>query len=534
MDRRQIQEARRLDLQARLDGAKKSGERNKLGQFATSMALAQDILTYASSLMPRDRSVRFLDPAFGTGAFFGALLNVFPQNRVISALGFEIDQHYEAPTRQLWQDSTLDLRLGDFTRASPPLLDVEKANLIICNPPYIRHHHVSADEKTRLQFAAKRTTGAVVSKLAGLYCYFLLLAHGWLAKDGISGWLIPSEFMDVNYGRPIKDYLLRKVTLLRIHRFEPQDTQFADALVSSAIVWFQNTPPPQDYMVELTYGGRLAKPHLSMRIAASALQTSTKWTSFALNGRRDRPSEKGPTLADLFIIKRGLATGGNKFFILTPEQIARYMLPQEFLLPILPGSRYLPGDIVHADSAGRPTGVRELYLLSCSMPESHVRGQYPSLWHYLQMGKEAGIHESYLCRHRTPWYSQEQRPSAPFLCTYMGRQGIENANPFRFILNYSKATAANTYHLMYPKPVYDRVLARYPERLRAVWDAFQTITPAEMMGEGRVYGGGLHKVEPRELARISALHLLAVLESFEADDVATHSFARSPVQLTLL
>jgi adenine-specific DNA-methyltransferase len=33
--------------------------------------------------------------------------------------------------------------------------------------------------------------------------------------------LIPSEFMDVKYGGPLKQYLLDKVTLLRIHRFDP-------------------------------------------------------------------------------------------------------------------------------------------------------------------------------------------------------------------------------------------------------------------------------------------------------------------------
>jgi hypothetical protein len=42
--------------------------------------------------------------------------------------------------------------------------------------------------------------------------------------------LIPSEFMDVNYGAAVKRYLLNKVTLLHIHRFDPHDVQFGDAL----------------------------------------------------------------------------------------------------------------------------------------------------------------------------------------------------------------------------------------------------------------------------------------------------------------
>ena len=75
-----------------------------------------------------------------------------------------------------------------------------------------------------------------------------------MRKGAIAGWLIPSEFMDVNYGRKIKDYFLHQVTVLRIHRFDTSEVQFEDALVSSAIVWFKNEPPSVDHTVEFTYG----------------------------------------------------------------------------------------------------------------------------------------------------------------------------------------------------------------------------------------------------------------------------------------
>ena len=69
-----------------------------------------------------------------------------------------------------------------------------------------------------------------MSGLAGLYCYFLLIAHAWLAENGLAAWLIPSKFMDVNYGDEVKRYLTERVSLLQIHRFCPSDVQFDDAL----------------------------------------------------------------------------------------------------------------------------------------------------------------------------------------------------------------------------------------------------------------------------------------------------------------
>ncbi|HMC58991.1 MAG TPA: hypothetical protein VKJ01_07360 [Candidatus Solibacter sp.] len=47
-------------------------------------------------------------------------------------------------------------------------------------------------------------------------------------------------------------------------------------------------------------------------------------------------------------------------------------------------------------------------------------------------------------------------------------------------------------------------LKAHPELHVHVFEALQRITPAQLLSEGRVYGGGLHKVEPKELAQIPA------------------------------
>jgi predicted RNA methylase len=70
-------EASRLKVQKHLDSSKTQAERNKLGQFATPGALATDILEYARKILPADLNIRFLDPAFGTGSFYSALLKRF-------------------------------------------------------------------------------------------------------------------------------------------------------------------------------------------------------------------------------------------------------------------------------------------------------------------------------------------------------------------------------------------------------------------------------------------------------------------------
>jgi methylase of polypeptide subunit release factors len=215
------QEQSRLSLQAHLDALKTRAERNKLGQFATPTALALEIVNFGLVLLGENAPIRFLDPAIGTGSFYSALIHSANKDRIETAKGYEIDAQYVETTRALWKDTLLDVVLGDFTQAKAPLEEAQKFNFLISNPPYVRHHHITSKEKTRLQSTTEAACGVHIAGLAGLYCYFLGLAHPWLQRGGIAGWLIPSEFMDVKYGGPLKQYLLDKVTLLRIHRFDP-------------------------------------------------------------------------------------------------------------------------------------------------------------------------------------------------------------------------------------------------------------------------------------------------------------------------
>ncbi len=507
-------------MQTRLDAAKTQAERNRLGQFATPTALAQDILRFGMTLLEEDKPIRFIDPAIGTGSFFAALLNTVPTKRIEVAKGFELDTHYGAPARELWQGAPLDLELGDFTRATPPAKEGDRFNLVICNPPYVRHHHIKNDEKVQLQKAAEIACGVRIAGLSGLYCYFLGLSHAWMQRGGIAGWLIPSEFMDVNYGEAVKRYLLDKVTLLHIHRFDPNSVQFDDALVSSAVLWFRNDPPPAGHEVKFTFGGSLSTPKIARSVPAEALRKETKWTRFPIADVRQGTVRY--RLSDLFTIKRGIATGDNKFFILPRAEIEARGLPIEVFSPILPGPRYVSGDEIKADPDGLPVLDRQLFLLDCRLPEAEVRKRFPTLWAYLQSGKGT-VSERYLCRSRRVWYSQEERPPAPMLCTYIGRGNAKNGRPFRFILNHSKATAANVYLLLYPKPMLAREISKDRSVLRRVWEILNSLSPKSLLGEGRVYGGGLYKLEPKELGNVDAIAIVDVAPELQNQSSATQT-----------
>ena len=494
-------EARRLALQQDLDAKRDAAVRNRMGQFATPTGLAVDIQRYAKAHLGKNERVRFMDPAIGTGSFYSALLDVFPQIHIRAAVGYEIDPHYGRPAATLWDKTGLDIRLEDFTQAEAPEA-AEKFNLLISNPPYVRHHHIVNGEKQRLKIRAQDACGVEINGLAGLYCYFLGLGHAWMADGGLAGWLIPSEFMDVNYGVSVKQYLLGKVTLLHIHRFDPTDVQFGDALVSSAVVWFRNEPPRIGHDVRFTYGGTLEQPKLERLVPVETLRHDPKWTRYPMQENHE-PAE-GPVLGDFFKIKRGLATGNNNYFILSKQEIERRRAADGSIQADPTEPALFAGQRDQGRSEGQPRAGTAFIPARPSVDGKRDQGTLSKAVGLSRRSKAEGIADRYLCRHRTLWYTQECRPPAPFVCTYLGRSDKKSGRPFRFLLNNSKATAANVYLMLYPKGSIKRVLQDRPEMKRRVWEFLNQICPQAMLGEGRVYGGGLHKLEPKELGNVPA------------------------------
>jgi predicted RNA methylase len=507
----QTQEESRAVTQEEIDSRKTTEDRNKLGQFSTPFPLACQIVARAIRSLPAELPICFLEPAAGTGVFFSALLRTAKDKSVQSAVGCEIDPAYGDVARSLWEPFGFKLIGSDFMDFACDPVNFGKFTLLCTNPPYVRHHHLQFDQKLRLQSLVKQRLGLQPSGLSGLYVYFVLMADALLVEGAVASWLLPAEFLYVNYGRVIRDYLTSRVTVLSIHHFDPDDVQFDDALVSSCIVTYCKKAPSSDSMCEVSYGGDYIDPKQKKSIAFSRLRGLTKWTMFHFEPSEDFTSSV--RLKDFVSVRRGIATGANDFFMIDEDTAKRFKIPRIYLKPILPSPRFIHGSVIESNPDGTPQVDGFRYLIDCPLPPDDVKRLHPGLWTYLQEGVAKGLPDRYLCAQREVWYFQEKREPALFLASYMGRANDNRPCPIRFFVNFSQAIVANVFLNLYPTPELQAALNGDRERMIEFVNTLNSLPPDSVLQAGRSYGGGLHKIEPKELLEVQLDVLPAWLEA---------------------
>ncbi|PKU90114.1 modification methylase [Bifidobacterium thermophilum] len=459
------------------DSTHSQEERNEHGQFATPYDLARAMAEDLQSRVPSDSHV--LEPSCGTGSFISALSALSDS---FTITGVEKDSSLSETAQRLWANDSCNIVNADFFDYASS--ESEQFDAIISNPPYSRHHHLSQSEKRFYSQLAVSFSGVSLSGLAGLHAYFLLVGTGMLKTGGIGSWLIPSELFSVNYGEPIRKFLTQKVTLERIHFFDPENLQFDDALVTSCVTVIKREKPGDGARAVFTYGD-FRSPRKTISIPLRELAALPKWQH--LENYEERENHSGRVLGDYFKAKRGIATGGNSFFIKTRDEWHNEGIADEWLSPILPAPRSFHLSEVTSDASGWP---QESDIALLNIPRTASYANLPTPVRKYLDGCPEKIRGSYILRHRSPWYSIGNTKSAPIVCTYMSRS---DSTPFRFIRNKSDATITNAYLGLYPQT------SMSEEELDSMCNMLNNIPSDVLINGGREYGGGLKKLEPREL-----------------------------------
>ncbi|WP_274378403.1 HsdM family class I SAM-dependent methyltransferase [Thermococcus onnurineus] len=462
--------------------------RRKYAQFFTPFYIAEFMIKWLYPSTKKQNPV-IVDPALGLGVFFRALAknNKIPKDTVL--IGYEIDRNILERVRDLFSqlNISVDIRESDFLVSDWE----EQYNAIICNPPYLKFHdYPNRNELIKL---FKENMGIELSGLTNIYALFILKSIRQLKKGGRASFIVPVEFLNSNYGIAVKEYMKESKTLRYVIILDYP--VFEDATTTAAILLFSNdnhtdkvsfvTVKNQNQLKELekyilTYP--LASSPVGKVYRLSELDETKKWKIYYQKENGESYRNLVP-FSKFAVVKRGIATGANNYFLFSITKKRRYKIPDKYFLPCIPRASYARTHFFTKQNFEEllKNDKPVLLLNVVDLDDENVHK-------YIKKGEKEGIHKRYLTSHRNPWYKLENRPPSPIWVTVFHREGI------RFVRNEAGVYNLTAFHCVYIKPEYEDEIDLIMAYL--ITDVAKKILEDNM----REYGEGLKKVEPKDVS----------------------------------
>lgn len=466
--------------------------RKKFAQFFTPFELAS---LMADWLLGNPNLITVLEPAFGLGVFSRALSS---KKSDLLIKGFDIDDKIFAEAKEIFFDSSnVDLHLEDYMFNDWN----NKYDGIICNPPYFKFHDY--DNKTILNEIENRLK-IKLNGFTNLYTLFLLKSIYQLKPNGRLAYIIPSEFLNSDYGKLVKSALIKNKVLRHIVVFDFEENVFDDALTTACILLCSNDKNNQTVKfstIKTIVDIELVKTYISeypinslggSTFNVSELKPEVKWRKYyqAQNGIKYNNLIPFSSVAK---VVRGIATGANEYFTFSKSKANRYGIDEKHLLPCICKAVDVKDNFFTKDNYNSLIkNDRQTFLLNA------IGSKDENVLKYIEFGEISGIDKKYLTACRTPWYALENRPPSPIWVSVFNRSGL------KFIRNEASISNLTTFHCIYPvqNSLFDNV------SVDVLFAYLLTDAAREIFEDNRrEYGNGLQKFEPNDLNKAMMLDL---------------------------
>lgn len=465
--------------------------RKEFAQFFTPQPIAS---LMADWLLGNKSLETVLEPAFGLGIFSRTLLK---KKENLKIKGFDIDETIFNDASDYFKAyKNVSLNLEDYMYNGWN----DKYDGIICNPPYLKFHDYNNKE------ILKEVENNLNNKFNGftnLYTLFLLKSIFQLKKGGRIAYIIPSEFLNSDYGKLVKAYLLKTKTLRHLFVIDFKESVFDDAMTTASILLLANDEHNSE--IEITNiqsktDLQLIQDYISSYPNAkgeftykpSELDANVKWRQYyqvqnSINYKNLVPFS---TYAK---VVRGIATGANEYFTFRKSKAEKHSIPNENLLPCICKAKDVKGNFFTKSNYESLIENDELaYLFNGKDSENKM------VTEYIVLGENKKVNEKYLTKNRKPWYALENRPPAPIWVSVFNRNGV------KFIRNEANISNLTTFHCVYPtnSDLFSDI------SIDLLFAYLLTDVAKEIFNDNRrEYGNGLKKFEPNDLNKSKMLDL---------------------------
>ena len=478
--------------------------RRRLGTFFTPTPVVEFLLERSENVLGVPSEV--IDPGAGIGAISLAAHCRWQSARILAVDVNTVTLGMLAAVCAARKIDRVELVFADYLTWIRESLPVDSGpRLFVGNPPYTRYQELPREIRSEY---LRSTRDLISSKRASLSAYFLASSLKALRpQDGLA-FVLPGSWTEAHYGRRLSEALWEQHhRRVDFYPFPLDTIVFHGALVTALVVVVgPRKSSRQVISVSSSLIGNgevhVGAPRVDPRYGAKPANIGL-W----LWPRPQPPSDNGlPTveLGELARVRRGVATGANKFFFLTDHQ--RDQIPTSATIPGLVRLGYVEGDTLDRTAHDRIGARGERRWLLWLLDENLLLDD--SIRALIGEGEREGLNLRYLTSRRNPWYLVEDVPAPDIFVGSMGR------NKLRSVQNLIRAVPSNSMYGIYlkDKPCLARPLTNWLN---------SSDGQSSLRSVARTYAGGLYKIEPSNLLgiRVPSPNVLLGLQRRETERV---------------
>jgi adenine-specific DNA-methyltransferase len=189
-------------------------ERRKIGAYYTPKTVTDALSEWAI----RNAGDVVLEPGFGGCGFLESSANRLKALGCVEPSaqlhGCDVDNHaFHVLHRRLGLTRLREhFVLGDFLGQESDAFGGKRFDVVLGNPPYIRHHYIIGEQKALARALRDRMLPSL-SLQASTWAFFVLHACEFLKVGGRVAWLLPSSFMHAYYASAPLNYRSRRTLI---------------------------------------------------------------------------------------------------------------------------------------------------------------------------------------------------------------------------------------------------------------------------------------------------------------------------------
>ena len=416
-----------------------------------------------------------LEPAAGDGRFIDTLSSLD-----CTIHGIEIDNE---KTEYLKKKNYNNLKITCADFIDYAMEHEETYSLIIGNPPYISKKNLSED-KRNASLKLLDYFNLPHSLFQNLWVSFILGSIKLLSPNGAIFFVLPFEFLQVQYAEKLRNFLERNFNTIEIITFE--EKVFEQIEQDVCLVYLRNENDEKPF-IRYTTLKSISQTQPTFESVIMRNKPLKKWSNCILNDSETETlksiSLQYPKIKEFGDISPGIVTGANNFFIVN-QTFTNGLEMEEGYLKILSKSADISDKLIFTNEDLNQLVEDDKRVILLNLNDMEENTFTCELKKYLESGEEEEINKRYKCSIRKRWYD------VPI---------VKNGDVSFFKrFNIIPRIIVNDIQVHTTDIAYNIRLTENIDKFSFAFCFYNSLTLVLCEYNGRFYGGGVGELVPNE------------------------------------